>query len=358
MQTRLAKIIDAQAYTSDQVVVQNLFLTEPISAIYIEAKCLNNGNTPTAHPAAAVSKVEIVDGSTVIHSLSGKQIQARQFYGTGKYPENVANYIDNEYSTAPLVIHFGRKLGDEKYALDPARFKQLQLRITLDIGAGGAACDSITLDVDAYVFDQKAITPEGYLCAKEYYKYSLVSSAIEDIDLPRDRKLRSVTIESEYSGKYPYEQFNHIKLTEDNDRRIPFDIKTSHFVKFLAAIYGKVTEHVCALVSTSGVSIPCGPTYEAFAPGVARDATAAYFSQSGGNGGIVTIKGSADVIFDGVVSGLAPHGAVVLPFGDKDDPDSWLDPTKIGSLRLKLTAGSLVGASSTCQVVVESVEAY
>lgn len=358
MKRRLAKILDAQTYTADQVVIQNLYLTEPITALYIEAKILNNGNTLTAHPAKAIPKVELVDGSEVIHSLSAMEIQARSFYALGKFPENVLNYIDNEYSSVPLIIPFGRYIGDPKYALDPSRFKQLQLRITIDIGAGGSACDAIILDIDADVFDEQAVTPEGYLCAKEYYKYSLVSSAIEDIDLPRMNKLRSLFVHSIYTGKYPYEQYNNLKLVEDNGRKIPYDVKTSHLIKYLASQFGKLVEHLDVLIDTSGVAAYVAAAYEVFASGIARDATAAYFAQTAGNGGTVTIKGNAAVIFHGIVSGFAPHGTVILPFGDPMEPETWYDLQRVNSLRLKVTAGSSVGSSSTAQIVTEEVEPY
>ena len=358
MKMRLAKILDAKTYTADEVAVININLSEPISAIFIEAKPLNNGNTPTAHPVVAIPKVEIVDGSNVLHSLSGAEIQARSFYTLGKFAENVLDYINDEYCTVPLVIPFGRFIGDPLFALDPARYKQPQLRITVDIGAGASACDALILDIDAWVFDEKSINPQGFLCAKEYYKYSLVSSAIEDIDLPRDRKIRGIYINSLYTGKYPYEQFNSVKISEDNDRRIPYDVKTSHYIKFLAAKHGKLYEHLAHLVDTNGIAAYVAAAYEAFAVGNARDATAAYFAQTGGNGGTVTLKGNAAVIFHGIVSGLCPHGSVLYPFGDLNEPDDWYDTTKLGSLKLKITAGSSVGASSTCQVVTEEVEPY
>jgi hypothetical protein len=358
MKMRIAKILDAKTITSDGVEVINLFLSEVVSALYIEAKCLNNGSAPTAHACKAIPKVEILDGSTVIHSLSAMEIQARQFYGLGKFPENVVNYQDNVYFTVPLVIPFGRYLGDPKYALDPARFRQPQIRITVDIGAGGSACDAVILDIDALVFDEKAVAPEGYLSAKEYYRYSLVSSAIEDIDLPRDRKLRSLMIQSAYAGKYPYEQYNAFKLTEDNDRRIPFDLKTSHYIKYLAAMYGKLTEHVSGSVDTSGVALYVAANYEVFATGIGQGGTALYFTQTAGNGGTVTLKGNAAGLFQGLVSGCVPHGAILLPFGDQQDPDDWYDLTKIGSLKLKLAAGASVGSGSDCGIVTESVEPY
>ena len=358
MKMRLAKILDAKTYTADVTEVINLYLTEPISALHIEARSLNSSNTPAGHPAALIKKCEILDGSNVLHSLNGYEMQARQFYTFGKSPENVVNFQNDVYCTADFVIPFGRKLGDPLYALDPVRFKQLQLRIQIDIGAAGSTCDAAILDIDAYVFDEFAINPVGFIAAKEYYRYSLVSSAIEDIDLPRDRLLKSIMVQSLYTGKYPYEQYNKIKITEDNDRRVPYDIGVSRYMKFLASQFGKCEEHLSFTVDTSGIAAYVMPAYEVFAEGIGQGGTALYFTQTAGNGGTVTLKGNAGGLFQGLVKGCAPHGAIILPFGDPHNPEEWYDLARVGSLRAKVTAGSSVGASSECAIVTEQVEPY
>ncbi len=354
----MAKILDAKTYSADAVEVVNISLREPISAIYIEAKCLNNGNTPTAHPVKCVPKVEILDGSRVLHSLSGYSIQARSFYGLKQSPFNILNYNNDSYATVPLVIPFGRFLGDPRFALDPLRFPQLQMRITVDIAAGASAADAVILDIDALTFDEKAINPEGFLCAKEYFRYSLTSSAIEDIDLPRDRKIRNLLIHSLYDGKQPYEQYNAFKLTEDNDKRVPFDLKTSHYLKFLGSQYGACKEQITGIVDTSGVKFYVMPAYEVVCPNSTQGGAPQYSAVAAQNGGSLTIDGSAAAIFQGVVEGLAPHSTIILPFGDPNEPDDWYDVSKIGSLKLKITAGSSVGSGSDLAVITEQVEPY
>lgn len=358
MNMRLAKILDAQTFTSDQVKVIDVNLINIISALYLEVKSLNSSGTPAAHPCASVSKVELIDGSRILHSLSAKEIQARMFYHFGKSPENVVNYENDVYGTTPLIIPFGRFIGDPMYALDPARFQQLQLRVTIDVGAGGSSADAVILDVDADVFDGKAVSPVGFLLAKTHYNYSLVSSAIEDIQLPRDRVLRSLFIESAYTGKMPYEQYNQVKLTENNDQKIPFDQRISHYMKYLMSRYGKISEHLVGTVDTSGVAFPCAAAYETIAAGVGQGGTALYFTQTAGAGGTVTIKGNAGGLGQFHVSGGAPFGTIILPFGNPQDPEDWYKMDGITSLQLKITAGSSVGSSSTLTVFTEQVEPY
>jgi hypothetical protein len=358
MNMRLAKLLDAKTYSTDQTEVININLVQPISAILIEVKSLNSTATPTAHGCKSVPKVEIIDGSRVIHSLSGMQIQSRAFYNDKRSPENVNNYINDSYNTTPLYIPFGRFLGDKNYALDPLKFSQLQLRITVDIGAGAGAADAVILDVDAFVFDGKAISPKGFLMAREHYNYALVSSAIEVVDLPVDKTLRNVFIASPFLNKAPNEQYNHIKLTENNDQKVPFDFATSHYLKLLGQLYGKCKEHLLGLVDTSGVAFPVLPAYEAVGPVAGQGATALYFSATATNGGVLTIKGNAAGLAQGIVEGLAPHGAIVLPFGVQDDDTDWYEMNGITSLKLKITGGSSVGSSSVCSVVTEQVELY
>ena len=62
-----------------------------ISGIDVQVKATNNGNTPTAHPAAIISKLELVDGSDVLFGLSGAQAMARAFYDAKRTPFCVNN---------------------------------------------------------------------------------------------------------------------------------------------------------------------------------------------------------------------------------------------------------------------------
>jgi hypothetical protein len=75
-------------------------------------------------------------------------------------------------------------------------------------------------------------------------------------------------------------------------------------------------------------------------------------------GGRITSAISTASNASGIVRGFLPHGSIVIPFGDQNDIADWYDVTKLGSLRLQITAGSSVGSSSTCEVITQQMRRY
>jgi len=49
-------------------------------------KGTNNGHTPTAHPVKMVQKIEVVDGSDVLYSMTGVEAAAMNFLETKSFP--------------------------------------------------------------------------------------------------------------------------------------------------------------------------------------------------------------------------------------------------------------------------------
>ena len=66
----------------------DLDLVDPVSALSFEFEAQNGTTSNVRNPFPfAITKLEVVDGSDVLSSLSFPQAQALQFYKTGKQPE-------------------------------------------------------------------------------------------------------------------------------------------------------------------------------------------------------------------------------------------------------------------------------
>jgi hypothetical protein len=358
MNYRKAVMLSAESIATAGVKTLDFKGKDVISRIMIQPKLLNSTNTPTAHPATAISKIEIVDGSDVLWSLSGKEAQALNFYQMGLPAFDIMNYINDEYCAPTMIINFGRWLWDEDLAFDPTRFNNPQLKITHNLAAGGGAPDAGTLEVVADTFDEIKPNPMGWLMAKEYYTYSLTSSAYEYIDLPTDHMLRMLLIKSLAAGKQPHEQFNEIRLSEDNDKRIPIDESTSDLAKYILDQFGRYRENVRATMTTADVTHYITPAYMVNAAGMAWDAEAAYISAHLSYGGTITLKASAAAQVNMMIDGYCPHGVFPLPFGDLWDANKWYDATKLKDLELRIKAGSSVGSSSTAEIITEQLRRY
>jgi len=358
MKYRTEALLDAETASTAATKTIDVDLSQPISRLVIEMKGTNNTSVPTAHPAKMISKVELVDGSDVLHSLSGMEEYALN-YNTGNAPKYTEqNFIDNNNSVALMSVDFGRYLWDTNYALDPSKFRNLQLKITHNKALGGSVPDAGTLSVFADIFDDKQINPSGFIQSREHYGYSLTSSAVETIDLPTDYPLRNLTVQSLYTGNQPHQQYNKIKLIEDDGKKIPInDLRTSDLMKMLPN-NDYITETVRISNSDTAYTCYCTPTYDTkmvWAPILGVDSG---YMGLASYGGTFTTDASAATEGDLIVTGKGPNGAMLIPFGDQQDPSDWYDLANVKSLKMKVTAGSSVGGSSTAEIVTQQLRRY
>ena len=358
MNHRFSELLAAETITAAGTKTIDIDLVDPITRLSILVKLTNNGSTPTAHPATAISKVEIVDGSDVLASLSAAQIQALSFYHTGVEPFQALIYLNDVMAMMELDLYFGRWMYDTMLAFDTKKFKNPQLKITHSLALGGSAPDSMDLRVRADVFDKKQISPIGFLQAKEIYSYSLASSGNEYIDLPTDNVIRKLMILSRAASKAPYEQFNQLKLTEEQDKKVILEGYTSDLHKVIAGQYPVWKDRIFGACSAAGVAHFITPCFDAYPSLNAEGTSAQIYTEAFVNGGTKTIHADVATNFHGLYSGMMPHGALAIPMGDQDDPDDWWDAPALSSARLKITAGSSVESSSTCQVVLQQFRKY
>lgn len=358
MNYRLATLLAHESIATAGTKTLDITLKDLISRINIQVKATNNGSTPTAHPATIISKIEVVDGSDVLVGLSGKELLAMQFYSTKRTPFVINNYLDNTMNVVNYEIFFGRFLYDPLLALDPTKFTNPQIKITHNLALGGCVPDACTLEVTADIFDQKTATPQGFLMAKENVAYTLVASGNEYIDLPTDYPHRKLVIMSHADDKQPWQQYNEVKLSEDNDKRIPIDDKTSDLLKYASGIWPPLDEYIEGVALTTTLDFYVMATYEMQFSAIAMGFAAAYLKSDYAYGGNIDIRGSASCNFKALVRGMAPFGALCIPFGDQMTIEDWYQMTDIGNLRLTLKAGSSPGSGSTCEVLTEQLRSY
>lgn len=356
MNFRLASLLAAEAITSTATKTLDINLANPISRIMIQVKGMNNSNVPTAHPAKMVSKIELVDGSDILLSLTGVEAQALSYHSQGRMPHTVLNYVNNVNAIAIYELYFGRFLWDELLAFDPKKFTNPQLKITHNIVAGGSAPDAGEISVFADVFDEKEITPMGFLMAKEQYSYTLSQSKNEHIDLSTDRPYRGLMLMALSAGLMPSSGFDYVKLSEDNDRRVLINNERGWDLLKLNKMHARMSELVMVKDIDAETTIYCSPTYETVVVGNGMDANEVtlFEDQSYGGSFDATAGAAGNVQF--IVNGQNPHGSIMLPFGIGNKIEDWYDVTKVGNLRLTITAGS--DASGTLEVVSEQLRKY
>ncbi|KKN16178.1 hypothetical protein LCGC14_0978500 [marine sediment metagenome] len=356
MNYRMSELLASESANTAATKTIDINLAKPISRITVQIKGTNNLSVPTAHPAKMISKIELVDGSMTIFSLSGIQCQALDYYQLGRMPTTVMEFRNDVMAIPTFELNFGRYLWDEVLAFDPSKFVNPQLKITHNKALGGSAPDAATLTVNAFVFDDKEISPTGYLMQKEQFSYTLVASAAQQIDLAVDYPYRSLMIQSLTGGKQPWENYNSIKLSEDHDASVLINgQKTSDLLK-LFKDQPDIVEYVHALDLNGGVTCYCTPTYQVGIVGLGIDAFNGSLYSAQSYGGTFSATGDNNEHAAFMISGSNPHGAMQIPFGKPEIIEDWYNTSDIGSLILTITAGS--GASGTVEIISEQIKTY
>jgi len=358
MNHRLATVLAEESIATAATKIIDLDMTDVISRIQINLEVEGDGTALSDHLAAVFSNIELIDGSDVLFSMSGKECQALDYWQTKQMPFNALSNRDVSDMVAVFNINFGRFLYDEALAFDPAKFRNPQLKITHNYTACGSASGVARMEVRAFLFDEKAATPEGFLMSKEHYQFTCgVQNTYEYIDMPTDYLTRRYMILGTAANKFCQQVVNEIRLSEDNAKRMPYDTKVWQLLKMLHQAYPRIEEygHFKLLAATS--AIYASPTQDIMFSAVNINV-----------GNIISVSGvpitmpiTADITADEVVSaqisGYDPHYSFILPCGKADDPADWYDVTKLGNLKMRLKAGS-AGVDGVVEVVTEQLRKY
>lgn len=356
MNYRLVNIIAEEAANTAGVKTVDINNVEPISRISVMFRGQNSSDTPLAHPAKMVSKIELVNGADVLMSLSGYQARALDFYMTRQPVAEKVMYTDDDWVRMTFNLNFGRYLYDPRFAFEPRKYKNPQLKITHNKALGGSTCDAGYLQVWADCFDEKPVSPEGFLMAKEHYSYALGNNTYETIDMPVDRPYRLIMVRALEKTYAIWEQFDAIKLSSDQDKHVIIDGNTRELLKQLCAQFGPYTETIQGRVGGGAVGHYLTPTSECNATLIGYGGTRDYFAGYQPWGGYIETYGSAALArFQGIMHGYAPHGALCIPMGDLNDPSDWFDVSPVNSLKLRIHATSGYTGAETCDVVIQQV---
>jgi len=312
-------------------------------------------------PAADITKIELVDGSDVLFSLSGELAQALNIYDRRCPSMNGIERLMYCEQRSAYGIDFGRFLHDPLLAFDPAKFSNPQLKVSYDVDVSDTAADEGELEVFAECFDEKVVSPIGFLMSKEVESLTLSSvAAYHYTDLPTDFPVRKMLLRGYTAGKEPWYQVIEAKLSEDNDKRIPFDWDLQDYFYLMQGIWRPVVESLVGYchsvgeyvfyVTPTNYFVECIPVQAGGAPdyGVCVD--------SWQRGGQLAIHAQANSSFQAHIMGWLPNHCFEFPFGDPQDIDDWYDVTKVGSLQLRTREGG--GGAGTQNVVLQQLRKY
>jgi len=174
--------------------------------------------------------------------------------------------------------------------------------------------------------------------------------------MPVDMPLRKLMVQIRGANFWFAHYLAELKLTEDNDKRIPIHMTAKFLERWLESIWPPYWQHLVAdLNEDTGDTLFTIPTQTLtidgqYAASLVKDGVPFSYSQ-------VYKSGISDNVgyqaFE--VVGNMPHGCLCIPFGDQQDMDDWYDLAG-KSLILKLKAG--IGEGEAVNLITQQLRRY
>lgn len=358
MNYRVAKILAPEDLGAGGTKVIDINIADIISRIDIIFRTKNGASTFDDHPADNITKIELVDGSDVLFSLNGREAQALNFYDRREASDNHLTGSNGEWMRAVFGIDFGRHLFDPELAFDPTKFTNPQLKITWDQNIACTAADDNFMTVQAHLFDELKPSPTGFLMSKNVYTYTPDPNAFEYLDLPTDHLLRTLLVGSHQEEFNFTQMIAELKISEDNDKRIPLDLTGDELFYLMKQLYPEYIENVYMVIANTGTDFRVTPFEDAIIVGNLTSSTQDLYGHFG-NGGLAafTTESNPETVYF-LCKGYIPHGLVAVPFGNPSDLADWYDVTKVGTLQIRVKAGPTLGTAPLNQIITQQLRSY
>lgn len=320
-----------------------------------------------------IKKIELlVDGSTVVKSLTGRQAVALMWYNDGPYAINNnyrgGNNTNKAYQLIPLYL--GRFAGDTLYGLDLSKYSNPQLKVEWDVtqtSVDGVTYDAYTSPTFTYNIMAKVLDgkPAGfkdmYVQSREVDSWTVADSGEHGTEIPRGFPLKGVMLGSRYTQKTWYSMMDKIKLDFDNGKWLPIDMDYENIAQAMKSWFPKAVVH---------------KTWESLANG--NDFNTEVMQVTGFNCGnptaankfliwqsfeypihtisVKTDDGTAVTAYAAMwisIEGWGPQQTIYIPMKALVDGDQeMIKTTDYGRIDFKVTTAS-AGTSATSRVVAE-----
>jgi len=361
MNYRHAPLMSPQSLGASGTKIVKIDVQKPISRIEIRYKTTKVLQYMTAPGPANVPKIELVDGSKVCHGLTGYENQALAYYSRPNISMEHGQHIATLSEVDLYTIDFGRYLWDEQLAFDPLRHDNPELKITYDRALADTGCVTDEVEIWADIFDEKAVSPLGFLLATEHYAYTVpVAGGFEEISLPADRPIRQILVRAHQDGKEPWAIVDQVRLDEGTIDRIPFDYTSmEYYFRRMKNEWPQIrTAFQAAMSAVAQVYyIPQSEFWASIALLGIGGTGNPFETTASMAGGKASLNGDVGVTVIGEARGWLPWSTFQFPMGKQDVIDDWYDPTG-KKPRLRLHGNAALAAVGDAQVVLEELYRY
>lgn len=324
---------------------------------------------------AAVQKIEVlVDGSTVVKSLTGRQVRALCWYNGGPFTTTgwfwSTGGSQDSYTAFPL--YFGRFAGDTEYGLDLGAFSNAQLKITWNTTTtsqdgntydANASDPTFTYNIMAKILDG---TPTGfrnmYMQSRQVDEWTVAASTERNTEIPRGFELYGIMFGSRYKNVGFASLFEKIKLDFDNGKWLPLDMDYENIIMAFKDWYPEpvlvgfwensstgddydtnlMQINAMSMAATGGTGVSM--SYDAHEMGLHDTA---FYDFDGSADSDISMKWRFQM-------GWGPHQTIYIPMKHLvDGGKETVTTTQFGRIDFKVTTGSGAGSSAVSRVVAE-----
>jgi len=348
MKTRDYVLVNAQNISDSQTFTKDLKTGMKIQELRVIYQA-NNGSTSNTLGKlnAMVSKLEVLDGSDVLHSLSFRQEQARDYFLTGRLPFQQLSSKASATVIEEADIYFGRFPGDREFYLDTSRFSNAQLALTHALtlsDTAGFTTATGYLTIIARLIEEGALPCRGFIMSKQADSYTTLGSGYRTTDLPLKNDYQSLMFGALETLIEPDIDVTNYKLTRNDDSFVDFNLSAAQIlednVRRLPAVRQRMTYLNGTTVSwlsdvygrVSAWMGPVGATALASATVVTAERVA----------GVGTTGETGSVYIN--VRGYCPHSFLEWVFGDGREVDDYFKVAGLSKAELIATDAASGGA--------------
>jgi len=337
---------------------------DQISAIDIVFTCVNvTVSVMLDWVMACITKIEVVDGGTVLYSATGAQAFGIDAYSNRRLPWYDASLTVGGNFGFAARLNFGRYLWDDDYALRPEVYKNLQLRITHN----EAACNTAVIVNSFAAYAHVDSTPQGgnaasYLLTKEVKTYPMAGAAHEYTDLPTDGDMRAVFLQGKTNDHDLQDLIDTLKLDLNTGGSVIFEQSIINLIRTSPLIEVETwTGHGDLVVTAKDIYsclANCGRLtieYDETAHVTAQTV----FALAVYNGPFIDVSASVDIQADFIqVHGKIPGGVLPIPMGDLQRPETWLNLSAADAFRADVLGLAASDNGDTCALVTQQAIRY
>lgn len=314
-----------------------------------------------------ITKIEIIgNGSEVIKSITGNQLQALQFFDTGIASLDYWHSYATGTQRWNCILNFGRYPLDPMYGLDLSRWNNVEIKITNNASSTYYSADFSLSMLCAYKRDGGGGF-SGYFRTEEWRSWTTVANTWEYNDLPVENKIRRIVLQI-----IPDLDSNNVEETamwncaDDIELALKTGVNRIYrggiddIMRMNAYFFKKLvmTQPQYYMTADKGRKIGIGYVLGGAWGSGAQDGS--------GSSTVPTLEGmrtsftqkpesyEADSPIHALHVGICPENCVVFPFNYIDEPGEYLDPKAEESVQLNIhTRNAASAADGTISIILD-----